>query len=746
MTAPTLPMAPGQDPPAASPEAEHKEKLRRLRGPDYPGGDHPESTRVAFVRRLWEEGNAEALARYWQSTRNMCYAHGRQRITWNKRQRQWEDLPRSETELPVEVNYIRPILRARTQRMMSAPIDFSVLPDSNSHDAQDRAQTAARLFEARWRLTNMRQKLDQSLELAYSSGVAAWKSFWNPALGPLTAAAVQQVRRQPMLVDGQPMTGEDGQPLTEVVYDENGVAIEDTVYVDADGQPVETRDEAFHYRLGDTDTAVRTIFHLRLNPEATGWGTGDGLRWLIDSEVVPLPVARERFPEYADRIQADQQPGQALNFERIAANSATQRPGGTAPTASAQGQGSRKQETVTLMEYWELPSEDCYPNGRLIVVVGQVVVYDDRFPQDVFPYTPIFDEPAPMTPMGRPSINDMIRPQDVINSQWSAIVAEQQMAGVGQVVAWDVPGMTDQITAGSRTIIKVPMSSRLMGRSIRDAFYRMDPAVSSPDRWRLIQEAKTTLFDVAGFHEVTRGETPPGVESGVAIERLLEQEAGQLQKAILALHESIVSWAKQQLAIARWGYGASAARWMPVNREDLGYQIESVSGADLPDPQLLIIELDNFKPHSESSRRAEVMGLFEKQLIGPRQALKALEMGTGMNAVLDSQTRHYSRARNENLAIERGEFVVVEAEVAGAEDPETGQPIPIQVLLHPGPEQIPFLLSDDDDHAIHMDVLDEIILDDTKPWEVRNAAMTHKREHRRVLMMLAQSQPQQGAA
>lgn len=743
MTAP--PMADQPQAPV-DPAIEHKEKLRRLRGPDYPAPDESDATRIAYLRRLWEDGNAEALARYWQATRNMCYAHGRQRITWNKRQRQWEDLPRNETELPVEMNYIRPILRARTQRMMSAPIDFSVLPDSNAHEAQDRAQVAARFFEARWRLTNMRQKEDQALELAYSCGMAAWKSFWNPALGPLTAATGQQVRRQPLLVDGQPVPGDDGQPLQEIVYDEAGQPVQETFYVDADGKPVGSKEEAFQYRLGDTDTAVRTIFNLRLNPEATGWGTGDGMRWLIDAEVVPLAVARERFPEYAERIQADQQPSQALNFERIAANSSTQRPGGIAPTASAQGQGSRRQETVTLMEYWELPTEDCYPNGRLIVAVGPVVVYDDVFPQAVFPYTPLFDEPAPMTPMGRPCVNDMVRPQDVINSQWAAIVAEQQMAGVGQVVSWDIPGMADQITAGSRTIIKVPMSSRLMNRSIRDAFYRMDPAVSSPDRWRLIQEAKTTLFDVAGFHEVTRGETPPGVESGVAIEKLLEQEAGQLQKAILALHESIVSWAKQQLAIARWGYGASAARWMPVNREDLGYQIESVTGQDLPDPQSLIIELDNFKPHSETARRAEVMGLFEKQLIGPRQALKALDMGTGMNAILDAQTRHYSRARNENLAIEKGEFVIAEAQVEGAEDPETGQPLPIQVLLHPGEEQIPFLLSDDDDHAIHMDVLDEIILDDSKPWPVRNAAMTHKREHRRVLTMLAQSQPQPGAA
>lgn len=743
MTAP----APVAQTPGSDPLAEHKETLRRLRGPDYPAPDEPESTRVAFVRRLWEDGSAEALARYWQATRNMCYANGRQRITWNKRQRQWEDLPRSESELPVEVNYIRPILRARTQRMMSAPIDFSVLPDSNAHEAQDRAQVAARFFEARWRLTAMRAKLDQSLELAYSCGVAAWKSFWNPALGPLTAATVQRVRRRPMVMeDGQPMLDEAGEPLTEVVYDEQGVAVEETVYVDAEGAPVEERDAAFHYRLGDTDTAVRTIFNLRLNPEATGWATGDGLRWLVDAEVVPLPVARERFPEYATRIQADQQPSQALTFERIAANSATQRPGATAPTASAQGQASRKQETVTLLEYWELPTEGCYPQGRLIVAAGQVIVYDDVFPQGTFPYTPIFDEPAPLTPMGRPSLNDMIRPQDVINQQWAAIVAEQQMAGVGQIVSWDIPGLADQVTGSSRTVIKVPMSSRLMNRSIRDAFYRMDPAVSSPDRWRLIQEAKTTLFDVAGFHEVTRGETPPGVESGVAIEALLEQEAGQLQKAILALHESIVSWARQQLAIARWGYGTSATRWMPVNREDLGYQIESVTGADLPDPQSLIIELDNFKPHSETARRAEVTSLFEKRLLGPRQTLKALDMGTGMNAALDSQNRHYARARNENLAIERGQFVLTEATAPGAEDPQTGAPLPVQVLLHPGAEQIPFLLSDDDDHTIHMEVLDELILDDAKPWPVRNAAMVHKREHRRVLTMLAQSQPPPGAA
>lgn len=742
MSAPAMPML--EEPQAAAPvdpDAEHKVKLKKLRGEAYPAKDAPEGIKSAYVKKLLAAGDADGLARYRQATKNICYHSGRMHIAWSNRSRSWEDLPLLDpNELRVVMNYIRPILRATTQRMLSAPVDFSVRPRDNSHEEKDRADVGARFLNSRWEQTAMKSRAEQTLELAFCCGVAAWKGFWNPSIGPLTPATKQQVRKQPMAdPDGNPVIGQDGQPLSEVVYDAQGQPLIDEVFVDEQGNEVPDESSAYHFRPGDTDTVLRTVFNLRCNPEATGWDAGSGLRWVVDREVVPLSVAREKYQDIADRILAIAITDSSITYERIAASAATQRPvvAGTSATAGT-AQKNDPGESTVITEYWELPNE-CYPQGRLIVLVGEVEAYDDVFPQGVFPYSPVYDEPAPLTAMGRPRVNDMTGPSDLINRQWTAIDAEMQMAGVGQWIAWDVEGVPDQITSSNRTVTKVPARGVIANKSLREVMHRIDPPAVGGDRWRIIDMAKGALFDIGGFHEVSRGQTPPGVDSGVAVKYLQEAEAGQLQKAMQAFHASIIAWARIQGQIAKWGYGDDTSRWMPVERKDLGFQVESVKGKDLPDFATAIIELDNFKPTSATSRAAELKELFEAQIIGPQQVLKAMDMGTGANALLDSQNRHYARARNENLAIQKGEFQAVPAGPAPL-GPD-GYPVgpPPMALMHA--DGSPFVLQLDDNHLLHMDIHDELVLDDSQPVEIRQAASAHKQEHRAAMQALQPATP-----
>ena len=53
-----------------------------------------------------------------------------------------------------------------------------------------------------------------------------------------------------------------------------------------------------------------------------------------------------------------------------------------------------------------------------------------------------------------------------------------------------------------------------------------------------------------------------------------------------------------------------------------------------------------------------------------------------------------------------------------------------------GEPWVPLLLPLDDDHTAHLEVLEEIILDMTKPWITRQLAMAHATEHREAMAML----------
>lgn len=732
MTAPAQPEATPAAEPPVDPAAGHREKVRRLRGDEYPTVDAPEGEKVRYLKKLTDDTEPESSARHRQAARGMIYANGRQYLTFSKRTRAWEDLPLDEGEHRVTMNYLRPIMRSKSQRMLSGPVQFEAQPDSNALDARDRAKLGANLIQSRYDHTHMAAKLDQSLELAMTGGVAILKSFWNPDIGRLTPATMQFPKFEPEVgEDGQPVLGDDGNPLQRMVMGEDGQPVVEMRYVDGDKQPVERREDAFQFRPGDTDTAVRTVFNIRINPEATAWDPGSGLRWLIDSDIISVEQAREMFPKEAERIQATGDgDSSAMSLERVAAGSAT---AGVFPTSNVHNgapQKGRGRETTLIQEYWELPST-CYPGGRLIVRVGEIVVYDGDFPQGIFPYTPIFDEPAPLTPMGRPSVNDAISPQDLINRQWTAIDAEMRLAGHGRYVSWDIPGVPDQITPEDRTVIKVPVNTRTANKQLSQLFHRIEPGSVGGDRWKIIDAALRALFDIFGFHEVSRGQVPPGVDSGVAIQHLLEEDRGQLAKAMRALEASLLDWGKKQLQIAIWGYSQhDVERWLPIDRPDMGYLLEVVDGVKLPDPESITIQLEGFKPKSDTAYREEVKWAAEQGWLDPRMVLRALDMGRGLSSVFDSETRHYQRARRINVAIEKGQYQVTAPEVP-AEGALPGEPESLPQVV--GADGLPFVLPDDDDHAIHMLVLDELVLDDTKPPEVRGVAQLVKAERRQIM-------------
>lgn len=702
--------------------------LAQVRGPDYPAPTATPQQKAAYLDRLMAETEQDALARYKAATHNILYANHRQHIGWKQSRRSWEDLPIADGEVRVTMNYIAVILRARLQRLVSSEVNWRGIPTDNSYDAHDKVKVAVNFLKGRYHAEEMEAKLRQGLMQAFCTGVCALKSFWNPAIGPLTPATVMVP---------QPVLGPDGQPTVDPMSGQPAVQMVEA-YADMNGQPVSDPEQAFYYRPGDSDTALRTVFNLRLNPEATGWTEAEGLRWLIDEEIVPLALARERFMKIAAQIRPLDTPASALTYERIARGSAVPRAStvfSTSPYLSASQSQMDASKLTAIREYWEMRSP-FFPRGRTIVVVGGAVAYDGPWPQGIFPYSPLFGEPAMLSPYGRAPVTEMRSPQDVINREWTAIGREMEASGGGQWVAWAIPGVPDQAPRENNAIIQIPARSLLASRPISDVIQRVQPASVSADRWRLIEQAKAAIFDIGAYHEVSRGQIPPGLDSGVAIQYLLEQESAQLKDAVDAMKRALILWGRHQLAIARWGYGDGAERWLPVDRPDLGYMVDPIKGDALPDPETIGLDIEYFRPQSESAVRSEVKELLAMQVIDPRKALKIMDLGAGFEQAYESETRHYARARTENIAFEKGQFAQVA--VAGPQGP-------MAVTIHPpaaGEPVRPFLLADDDDHLIHIDVHQELALDETLPWPMRQAVLAHIAEHRARLQaaMMAQLQ------
>ena len=698
--------------------------IDKIRGKNYPTPEAPAGAKSEFIKRLLRDTEPEWLARVKQLSYGLLMANGKQHIGWSNRTRRWDELPLGENETRVTLNHIRPILRARTNRLLPSRLDWQVIPDSNDYDARDTATVGERWLDAMRDRVELLRQVDIALELAYCGGVAFMKSFWNPTIGAPKPAQLMVVENTPQPV----VDPETGEPLVDEMTGEPITQMAPTPvlrYINAEGQPVETPNEAMWYRPGDTDIAVKTLFTVRWNPDATGWSPGDGLRWVVDHEPVPVAVARERYPDIADKIVPTTDTQQALTLYRLAAMSSVRSPDKTAPTSGAT---AKNDEWTTVTEYWELPSQ-YYPNGRLIVFVGEVEAGDGEFPDGVFPYEPVYDEPVPFTPGGRGCVNDLVGPQMIVNEVYASVVAAMRLQGLGQWVTFNYPGVPEMISQQHGAILRLP--KRLAAQGVRNVMMPLEHAPVPGDRVQILEIARETMYQVGAFHEITRGQTPPGVDSGVAVRALSEREDGQLKRAQNALRSSIVGVGRTQMKIAKARYAEGDERWLPVDRPDLGFMVESATGAKLPDPDRMIITLQGFRPQSQDELRAEIKEAMAAGWVAPAQGLKMLELGRGIQSTYASEQRHYARARMENLAMERG--AVQQIPQLGPEgepllDPAFGTPMMQCVNSETGEP----LLLDIDDHIQHMAVHEEIVLDPSKPVEVRTIAYQHYMEHKNI--------------
>jgi len=680
-----------------------------IRGQDYPFRDAEKSRKADYMRRLMRDTEADAVARYKIAARNMLFADGRQHIDWSLRDRTWMDAPNAPGEIRTVANYIRPILRSRLSRILSGDFVWRAVPRSNADDDRDQAAVAENLVSARWDTLTMDNRLRYALWLSFTGGVSFLKSFWNPNLGSLESA------RMVMPV------GPNGEPL-EVPVDAQGQPV-----IGEDGQPG-TPDQGYRYHLGDTDVAVRSLFNIRVNADAYGLDVAEGFRWLIDSEVVPRSVVQERYGiELKTAKVADTH--QQSTWERIVKS--VGHAFGTGADRYASADAPESEDSVLLSEYWE-PATETMRGGRLLVMAGDEELYDGDLPQGIVPYVPVYDERRPFDAFGRATTNDLVPPQRTVNRMLSLILQELRAEGTGQWMGFDLAGVFDQLSNETNAHIKIPVTTQTMAMGL-DRLVARVPKTAINQSWLvMLDEAKKQMFDIGAFHEIQRGQVPPGVDSGVAVQYLMEAENAQLHDTVRTLKATLIQWGRHQLTLARWGYGPDEERWLRVHRDDLGFMLENVTGADLPDPEMVDLDVDGFEPASKAAYRADIKDLMDKGQLDPRTGLKLLDLGRGVAGAYESQTRHYAKARAENLVFERGEAQPV---VPPGGDP--GFPI------YMNPDGSPMLLTRDDDHGLHVERHNEIALDTSKPWPLRMAVLAHIEAHRQAAstqMMEAQAQ------
>lgn len=374
--------------------------------------------------------------------------------------------------------------------------------------------------------------------------------------------------------------------------------------------------------------------------------------------------------------------------------------------AYASPRGARKQEgneafdANMVYECWVRPGEcTLLPQGGMVILVDSILVdcYNEGMPykHDQFPFThlPHIDTER----FWRTSIiEDLAELQVDYNKLRSQIAETRKKMGRAQILAPKGSVTASKWTSEIGQLIEYKFTGGPAPQPM--------PLQNIPQY--ILQEVEYVLRDfedISGQHEVTKGQTPPGVTAATAIAYLQESDDSYLLPSFKNLERAYGQIARQTLLLFTQFW--DAPRLVKVVGKDDAFSTLLLDASDVARATDVRIEPGSALPQSKAARQAFIMDLMMNGFVPPNEGLDMLEIG-GKQKLMDLLKNDVRQAQRENIKFKR---ITLEAlmeyqqQVAQiqAEWPKTldemGQLVP--------PPEPPLLIPvhDWDNHQVHIE-------------------------------------------
>jgi hypothetical protein len=390
------------------------------------------------------------------------------------------------------------------------------------------------------------------------------------------------------------------------------------------GAPIGTDERGRTVHTGQEKLTVCSLHEIACEP-----GTRDieRARWWIRGVALPPPEVRDLYGLDADPA-AD-----ARAVDLVWRLSDTER--------------TENVPLTMVLTYYERPMGD--RPGQVLTVVGSRVVDQGPWP---FPFTDRLNvavalvEPIYGRWYGYTPVSDAVGVQALYNASWSSIVEHMKLAGNARL--WVPQGSVDDVEELTDQPGEAVEYNPINGQKPE---YETPP--SMPDWWiRQPSMLGETLDDILGVHDISRGEAPTGVESGIALSILSENDDtpvgalakslaecwGRVASMVLKLWETHVAETRE--AVIYYGGVPEAVKW---------------TGGDLVGQTTAVVPLDSALPRSRAAQAAYALQLHDRGLItNPHDLAKVADLPDqdDLMAGLDPDT---ARAQRENYWMATGQ-------------------------------------------------------------------------------------------
>jgi hypothetical protein len=293
-----------------------------------------------------------------------------------------------------------------------------------------------------------------------------------------------------------------------------------------------------------------------------------------------------------------------------------------------------------VLTYYQRPS-GTKPGVVMTVVDGQVVdggewpfPFDDRLNIAVARVEPIHGRWWGHTP-----VTDAVPVQTLLNASWSSIVEHMKLAGNAR--CWVPMGAIDDVEDLTDTPGEFIEYNPINGQKPN-----WDAPPTMPDWWiRQPEMLGAAMDDILSVHDVSRGDAPAGIESGIALSILSENDDTPVGALAKALAEC---WGRAAtMCLKLWEANVAETRQATVYTNGIPEAI-SWSGGDLLGQTEAVVPLDAVLPRSRAAQAAYALQLYDRQIIRtPYELAKVADLPDqdDLLAGIDPDT---ARAQREN--------------------------------------------------------------------------------------------------
>ena len=296
-----------------------------------------------------------------------------------------------------------------------------------------------------------------------------------------------------------------------------------------------------------------------------------------------------------------------------------------------------------VVEYWDR-------TGNHKIISGGELLFTNKIgdgewdPKDPWPIVHLSYHNLPGRLHGKSAIEPLLQIQREYNAQRSAIVANTKLMGNLQ---WLVP-----INSGVESISNEP-----------GGMIRYNPAAPPPATVGInplpsfvmdnVVRCHSEIMDLASVHSTSMGKRTTGIESGAAINAIVEQDTGQLTDVMNNISNSAMDIAHQMLRLVKQYY--SKGLMVRMFGLDGGMFYKQVKATDLTDEPDIFIEAGTLFATNIMDRQRRAMQMFQMQLLTPEEARRAIRF-FGVDEQIAQTVRFYNHAID-----------VLEAILSGAE-------------------------------------------------------------------------------